>query len=517
MRRLSISGRASALAVALLLMLTATLITTGAGAPTAQALSLAPAITTPSACDIPMAGQHIYDCAGLLTTAEISALEAKAQAAQDAGAAVVVYLQVKDTGYDQTLKDAADLMARWNVESRPGAKDGLVILLNLKSGDLRHGQLALYAGRTLLDGPLPQNELNRIYQDVMLPDLQAGQTASGIGAGLDAAAVDIRAGRPVTPTTPAQRVARAIGTIPFNVLAALLALLALALGVTSWRRTREVSLSPALISSAPPHEPLPPAVAGALITGRVSGAQMEATILDFARRGLLNMEPVSPKKAQIRLLGDDHDLTGYEQLLWLALESQATHDHVIPPNRLAHVTSGWRQAMDALRHELYDQGWFDRDVGSKRLPLYILLTISGVLALVGVILGALAQQPWPFIGVALCVIAGGAALVFALIIPSRTPAGSAMALVAREYLASLTSGVAGADVSQALPWLVAADQTGAYRQQLLMASAHPVNEFAAIYPYWLLIHTSMAPQTTSAGVAGATGAAAGGGGAGGAF
>lgn len=36
---------------------------------------------------------------------------------------------------------------------------------------------------------------------------------------------------------------------------------------------------------------LPPAVAGALVKGRIADTQLEATIRGFARRGLLVIEP----------------------------------------------------------------------------------------------------------------------------------------------------------------------------------------------------------------------------------
>jgi len=515
--------RGLALAAALLLALTLTLTLAFVGAvtvgpiPRALAASAGSAAPDAAACDIYTPTRHIYDCAGLLTPAESSGLEARAQAVQNAGAPVVVYLQVKDTSYEQTLSDAANLMARWDVESSPGAKNGLVIMLNLKPGDLRHGQVALYAGKTLLDGALPQDELSRIYQDVMLPDLRADRTAQGIGAGLDAIAADVRAGMPVLPPpSPAQNIARTLGAIPYNVLAALLFVLALGMGLARWRRAQQEASAPLAFPSGSASA-LPPAVAGALITGRVGGAQMEATILDFARRGLLRIEPVSSKQAQIRLLTDGGALTGYEQRLWQALAHNA-HDSVIPPKDLRNVATGWRAAVDALRSELLDQGWFDRSRSEKRQPFIILALVSGALLIVGVILGALAAQPWPFIGVALSAIAGAIALAFALSVPAVTPAGRELVQPTRAELASIRAQAPDVSVSGALPLLVAVGRANAYARRLRMESAQPANEFAAIYPYWILAHTSMAPPASSAGsVAGATGAAAGGGGAGGAF
>jgi uncharacterized membrane protein YgcG len=515
-RRFPAPARGAALAATLLLAVALTMALGAASTPIAQASAAIPAISTLPACQTYTLSRHIYDCAGLLTTNEVSALEAKAQAVQRAGAPVVVYLQVKDSSHDQTLQDAADLMARWDVESQPGAKDGLVIVLNLKPGDLRHGQVALYAGATLLAGALPQDELNRIYQDVMLPDLAAGQTASGIGAGLDAAATDLRAGHPVTPAPAGQGVARAIGTIPLNIVAALLLLASLALGLTAWRRGRASAAQTPTPTATPP-QALAPAVAGALVTGQVGGPQMEATILDFARRGLLALEPVSSRQAQIRLLGDGRGLTGYEQALWQALAAQANPEGVIPAERMYRVRTTWQPATDALWGMLLDRGWFDSQRGKKRMPLIALLAISVALALVGVILGALAQQPWPFIAAAVCLIAAGIALGFMLAIPAVTPLGSEVAQGARNYFAGLRANLPDANVGDALPWLVGAGLASAFAQRLRAASSVSANNFAAIYPVWLLAQTTMTPPASSGAVAGAVGAAAGGGGAGGAF
>src|SRR5690349_3791560 len=153
-----------------------------------------------NSCAGPVAGQHIYDCTGLLTPTEIATLEADAAAVDRAGAPAIVYLQARDTTADQTLQDAIDLMNRWNVESRPGAKDGFVMFFNLKPGDLRHGTVALYAGeKHYQHGNLPQAELDRIRTDVMTPLLADGQTAAGIAAGLQMVAHDLQYGPPPPP------------------------------------------------------------------------------------------------------------------------------------------------------------------------------------------------------------------------------------------------------------------------------------------------------------------------------
>ncbi len=468
-----------------------------------------------AACpDRPITGQRVYDCAGLLTPGEIKDLEARALAVQRAGAPVVVYLQVKNATYDQTLSDAASLMARWDVESKPGAKDGIVILLNLKPGDLRHGQVALYAGQTLYNGALPQSELERIYQDVMLPKLASGQTAAGIGAGLDALATDLRAGGP-----PAQVAARAIGGVPYNILAALLALLAAGLGLFSMRRGLEAVPQLTTTPTATPPANLAPAVAGALVAGKVGGQQMEATILDFARRDLLRIEPAERNNASIQLLGDGGGLAGYERSLWQALWGEATPDRVIPRDHMYQVAAHWRPAITALRNDLVARGWLDADVWKKRTPLLVVMIVSFVLALPGVVLGVLAAQVWPFLGAFVCVAAGVIALIFLLRIPTVTAEGQRAAQPARNFIAGLNVPESGVDMNEALPYLVAAGLGRAYGQRLRMDAERPDGSYVMLYPYWIMMHHSMAPPASSGGggAAGATGAAAGGGGAGGSF
>jgi hypothetical protein len=74
-------------------------------------------------------------------------------------------------------------------------------------------------------------------------------------------------------------------------------------------------------------------------------------------------------------------------------------------------------------------------------------------------------------------------------------------------------------MNEALPYLVATGLGRAYGQRLQMAAAtQPNSTYIAMYPYWIMMHASMAPPpSSSGGVAGATGAASGGGGAGGSF
>ncbi|HEX8034959.1 MAG TPA: TPM domain-containing protein, partial [Ktedonobacterales bacterium] len=219
-------------------------------------------------CAGPVAGQHIYDCTHLLTPDESSMLEAQAAAVDRAGAPTVVYLQARNATAQQALQDAIDLMNRWGVESRPGARDGFVMFFDLQPGNLRHGQVALYAGaKHAQHGNLPESELTRIRTDVMTPLLANGQTAEGIAAGLQMVASDLKYGPPPPPAY--QTVSATIGRIPLNALAVLYAAAVALLWIRLARRApmggeEAMSVSPDAVSN------LPPAMAGALVKGRVT-------------------------------------------------------------------------------------------------------------------------------------------------------------------------------------------------------------------------------------------------------
>ncbi len=138
--------------------------------------------------------RHVYDNASVLAAAHIAHLESQAAASMDkAGAPTIVYLRVKAAGTATTQQDARDLMDEWQVESAPGAKDGLVLLLNLGPDDRRNGSAALVAGaRHVDDGRLKADRLQAIYDGQMKPRLAAGDLAGAISHALDVAAMDLQ-------------------------------------------------------------------------------------------------------------------------------------------------------------------------------------------------------------------------------------------------------------------------------------------------------------------------------------
>ena len=170
------------------------------------------------------------------------------------------------------------------------------------------------------------------------------------------------------PPPRSQVVAAFLGRLPFNILALVFAGL---VGLFYVRIRRKPPISTAgdgvhLDPLAAPDE-LAPALVGALLNGRTSDAQIEATILDFARRGMLVMEPVSKSVVQMRLLGDGKDLTGYEKTVWNGLDAAADNElHTLTNDDLAEVRKGWSWPKTQLQRDLIERGWYDPAAASAR-------------------------------------------------------------------------------------------------------------------------------------------------------
>jgi uncharacterized membrane protein YgcG len=480
-----------------------------------------------------VAGQRVYDCANLLTTQETANLERPAAAVAQAGAPTIVYLQTRSATAEETLQDAIDLMNRWNVESKPGAHDGFVMFFNLQPGNLRHGQVALYAGeKHFQHGNLPQAELDRIRTEVMTPLLQDGQTAAGIAAGLQMVAHDLRYGPPPPPAY--QTVSATIGRFPFTALGVLFAMVvAILLGRLRRQAPSGAASSDSGVNALDKENHLAPAMAGALVTGRVSDAQIEATILDFARRGLLVMEPVDTDKVQVRLLGDGSGLVEFEQQVWNELRMRAdAESRTLSHDGLTAMRKEWGQAKALLRRDLIERGWYDPEAAAgRRRPLYIAGAIGVGGALVGVALLLLSKEAWATIGLVLFAAGCVAAFVRGYAAPDTTVEGEMASVSWRAYRDSVSDSAYEPNLDTDLPYIVALGILGKLAPRLKAASERGyspawfrLNESqrtegqhvwgAGFYPYWLLFHTSMTPASSGSASGGYSGGGAAGGGGG---
>jgi uncharacterized protein (TIGR04222 family) len=485
----------------------------------------------------PTPGKHIYDTTGLLTSDEIVTLEQHALVVEQAGAPCVVYLQAKDATQDQTYQDAGDLMNRWDIESQAGARDGFVMFFNLQPGNLRHGKVVLFAGQKWYNSSLPQSETQRIYSDVMLSSLESGDTAQAIADGLDAVAHDLRYGPPSqsAPLTPVQQAFQTFGRVPFNMLAALYLVALIFVAQRSLRNEPKHGTAPLI--STPPGD-LAPAMVGTLLHGKVDDAQMEGTILDFARRGLLTIESPDSKGMRMQLHSDDPKLTGYEETVWDGLLSATNREDVIEQERIPDIRRNWCHAKEQLRTDLVRRGWLASSPNPIRTPLYAVGTVGIVGACLAGIVSLIAQEGWAMLGALVLIFGAVAAFAVAHSISNTTAAGEAIVTPWRGYASTLQSGserLSHHELDLALPYAVAMgfrSEIGRYLEGPEQVEAYSPQWFrgyggagAGFYLFWVMWHSAIYPPPTSTGHGyggftggfGGGGAAGGGGGGGGGF
>jgi uncharacterized membrane protein YgcG len=209
-----------------------------------------------------VANQHVYDTAHVLTPAQVSDLERSAAAVDRAGAPVVVYLRRKAADDPTARRDARDLMDAWTVESSPGARDGLVLLFDLRPADTNHGSAALVAGASHAGGGgrLSDSTLQTIYDDRMRPRLAAGDLAGAVSAALSAAVTDLA----TAPGTPAPFGPTQVAQALF-VLAALACVVLFAIVATA-RRYGGRGRGPRSVAAGAPPDGSTPASASAAHT-----------------------------------------------------------------------------------------------------------------------------------------------------------------------------------------------------------------------------------------------------------
>jgi uncharacterized protein (TIGR04222 family) len=308
---------------------------------------------------------------------------------------------------------------------------------------------------------------------------------------------------------------------PLVTLAGLLILALVALIVRSRRWRRKPPAPPGSSDLTPPDD-LAPALAGALTAVKIADTQLEATLLDLARRGVIAMEP-DRDKLGIHILQPTPNLSGYEERIFAALQEVAGPEGVISASRIARLRTRFNPARETLRDDLVARGWFAQDAASRRRPLYLLATISVIVASIGFVVSAIAESPVG-IGASLTLFAVAmAGYGFGASVPDTTEEGEMAASPWRTYQAGLRAAVKREDATFATPeWLdrlmplaIALGLGQAFNPLLKAASATGYSPVwlgwqtganpGGFFPYWVAFHTA---TTSSGGYGGSGGAGA---------
>ncbi len=426
---------------------------------------------------IPQPGRHLYDRARVLTPDQQRDLEARAAAIHQAGTPIVIYLRIQDASFEKTVADARALMDAWDIQSAPGARDGVVLFFNLTPSDPRHGHFAVVAGEThVRSGALNQRQLDRIAA-AMLLSLREGRLAEGIAVGLDAIYQNITIGPPPEPRNWWQRVADTLTRQNLNLIWIIATLLVLAWGTVLWVRRAQPSVRSPVVTTTEPPSDLPPALAGALLQGRVVFDLMLATFFDLARRGAFSLRLVSPAQAdptqraehaepapstllvQVHLQNPEVIRSDFERVVWESFKS-FTNQPAIPVQTLRTLLwEHWPAAQRAIRSELIHRGWFDPNIRRRRIAFLIPGAVGLLLGIVALAIVLLAESPSGALGVFTLLPSGLLWLVVANLLHETTPQGEEEARRWRGFMRGVKQAArqrtASLDLDQLLPFAIA--------------------------------------------------------------
>ena len=366
----------------------------------------------------PLANRIVYDRSATISWSQRLDIEERARRIVDLGIPTVVFIRSRQANYAETEADARDLMARWGVESKPGARDGLVIFFNARPRDKRYGSVALVAGDRLDGaGTLPTAVLAGIYTREMAPLLRRGRVAQGLNSGLDSITLEVMVNPlPHDPPGDFERAAATTARWPLNVAAGIVAVALIAWCVVVWRRRpRSTAADPALTAGGTPGD-LAPALAATLVhrpIPRHAGAFAEGTLRALASRAALDLEPESDGE-RIVLRQPDAASAPHERAVWSALDAVAIGDaaRTVPAPALARLRRDrfWPGLIAALRDEATANGWLDLRAERERRRL----TRFGAGALVGaaaaVVIGVLGRETWGFLATGALTVSGAVAI-----------------------------------------------------------------------------------------------------------
>lgn len=489
----------------------------------------------PALADDEESPSGLQDDAGVFTDNERAEIEQAIAGVERAGAPAVVYLRLFETSEDRAVRDAQQLMEDQEIESAPGARDGVVMFFNLDPDDPDRGEFGVVAGEVHFDdGALPQSRLNRI-RDEMIDYLADDRMAEGIVHGLELTADYLEQGPPEPGAF--ESFLEMIATGPVSVLNVLTIGIAaiFAIGALRIWRDRPQARNVLQQETITPPGNLHPSIAGALGDGSTKHHHVEAMLIQLAEAGAIQIEPdaSNDEQANVRIL-DRNQVSGpAEEALMESLVDAAT-DGLLDQDALRSVQSSWTTVQDLIRMHLEELGWFDPNAASRQMPLIIGGILAFVLGLISLLPVFVLDQGWALIGGGTLTIVGVLLFVFGTGFPRTSKEGERQAVPWRGYREGLKSAArndyGAIDLDEAFPYIVAFGLVTQYKKQLEQASEagyvpywmttrsadEPSFYAGTWFVYWMAFHNSV-NYTASSGGAAAGGAAAGSGGAGGRF
>ena len=416
-------------------------------------------------------GQRVYDYAGIFSTQartdaqlEIDAIEART------GAQIAVYTQVKPESDDlgKANADALALMNQWGV-GRKGFDDGLVILFDMQ-GNLRHGQVSLYAGSGFRAAYLTDSDRQSIFDNDMKPFLKVADFDGALGVAL--ADVDAAA----TPDHANELDRARIINAGVGLGCLILALFLIILALFNWYRVGRdpvYTTDDSVLMPAPPPG-LTPAMATLLISDRTSKRTISAALVDLASQGLVHFKldkGFLSSTTSIGAHGDWRAVRTPEGSLCQAIAASTKYDgYVDRTDRAAGLVlrSAIKSFKDSLEQVAVGQGWLSGKPSRVTTRWAILGVVELIAAWPLVLWSQSIDASGGYLGAAGLATAGVVTIVTAYFMPSRTLTGAmlrAMLLAYRQSLLmamSQSSSMNEVVARRPLPWVDTPDAAMAW-------------------------------------------------------
>jgi uncharacterized membrane protein YgcG len=132
-----------------------------------------------------LATRSVYDPYRLLDADQRNTLRGDTERLRRAGIPTLVYIRISEANDIQAAAFADRLLDEWNVESAPGANDGVVILISMGVTTRRTGEVMIRTGpRALPQGGLDETRLANITEERIAPRVERGQIYTGALTGL---------------------------------------------------------------------------------------------------------------------------------------------------------------------------------------------------------------------------------------------------------------------------------------------------------------------------------------------
>ncbi|MDQ3044475.1 MAG: DUF2207 domain-containing protein [Chloroflexota bacterium] len=380
---------------------------------------------------VPEPGRHVYSRPGLLSEEQEQLLQREAAVIERSGLKVIIYLRIYEATYAETQRDAAELLEGWQIESEPGARDGVVIFANMRVSNPAYGWVALAGGAgAARERALTPDKL-RESRRWMIPGIVRGDMPAGIVEGLRQLAYEAQFG-----PTPRQDRASAQSSLanalrgPLAILAAIVSLGLGALGLRVWSG-RFPNIAVTESAHTPTGLTLRPALRAALRDGRVTSRVTTAAIVDLAERGDLAIEPAHPRHVRVQLLSPTTDLLPHETAVWSALAATAGTTGEVSETGLSLVSKEVGPVSRAVRVELEGNGWFDPAAPEKRGALALAGALGITCAITFALLAVVSRERWGLVSASVIATVSLVLLFFAPRYPATTRQGRAILTASR--------------------------------------------------------------------------------------